>query len=200
MAPLADHVYEVARNVLAAIPTEDRSDIYVVSLFVYDQDDDPRKPTVTVGYNSEADVAKAIDPVDPFPADGQEARWNYAFWRQNQLSLICDTEADAEGARLREAWARAEGLWYDLAEDEDPVFNERGKPLTSAFISLLEEIVARLHSTDIEEIFGRRLPVLIHELEYYDDIAEQNLRANPAGVVPDDFVRWCRGEWLRLCR
>jgi hypothetical protein len=101
---------------------------------------------------------------------------------------------DPEGAALREAWAREEGLWYDLALGEDAVFNERGEPLTSAFVELLVGVAQRLHQGDVERIFGRPIPVLIHELEYYDAIAEQNLAANPAGVVPDVFVRWCRGE------
>jgi hypothetical protein len=194
MAKLADYIYDAARDALDATPQELRPDIYVVSLFVYDEDDDPRLPTVTVGYNAEADVARATDPAQAFPTDEHEARWNFAFWGQYQLALVCSSEFDPEGAKLREGWARDEGLWYDLADDENPVFNERGEPLTKAFITLLESVVQRLHTTDIERIFGRPLPVLIHELEYYDEIAAQNLRANPAGVVPDDFVRWCRGE------
>ena len=36
--------------------------------------------------------------------------------------------------------------------------------------------------------------MLIHELEYYDEIASQNLAANPAGVVPEELVAWCLGE------
>lgn len=139
-------------------------------------------------------MARAVNPAAAFPAEEHEARWNYAFWRQNELALVCGSGTDAEGARLREAWAREEGLWYELADGEDPAFDERGEPLTRAFVSLLERVVARLHAGDIEAVFGRRLPVLIHELEYYDEIAEQNLRANPSGVVPDDFVAWCRGE------
>src|SRR2546430_2657650 len=98
MPKLADYIYEAARDALAGIPTEERPDIYVVSLFVYDEDDDPRRPTVTVGYNTDSDVARSADPADAFFTDEHEARWNYAFWRQNQLALICDTEADAEGA------------------------------------------------------------------------------------------------------
>jgi len=39
------------------------------------------------------------------------------------------------------------------------------------------------------QILGRAIPVLIHQLEYYDEIAEQNLRANPHGLA-DDFARW----------
>jgi len=188
------HFYVAARDALDAIPPDGRSDIYVVSLFVYDEDDDPGLPTVTVGYNAEADVARATDPAQAFPTDEHEARWNFAMWGQYQLAVICSSESDPEGAQLREAWAKSEGLWYDLADDENPVFNECGEPLTKAFISLLESVVQRLHAGDIDRIFGKSLPVLIHELEYYEEIAAQNLRGNPPGIVPDDFVRWCRGE------
>ena len=52
----------------------------------------------------------------------------------------------------------------------------------------------RLHEEgDISRIFGKTIPVLIHELEYYDTIAKQNLAANAPGVA-DDFVRWCRSQ------
>ena len=167
MSELADHIYDAARQALDAIPAEERPDVYVVSLFVYDEEDDPRKPTVTVGYNTEGDVARATDPDDALATDEHEARWNFAYWRQNQLVIICDTRADPSGAHLREAWARDEGLWYDAPENESPVFNDRGEPLTKAFVTLLEGVVQRLHGTDIERVFGRALPVLIHELEYY---------------------------------
>jgi hypothetical protein len=194
MPKLADYIYEAARDVLDGIPIDVRPDIYVLSLFVYDEDDDPRRPTVRVGFNTESDVARSADPAEAFSTDVHEARWNYAFWCQNELALIGDTESDAEGARLREQWARDEGLWYDLVEDESPVFDDLDERLTNGFVSLLEGVVQRLHAADIIRIFGKPLPVLIHELEYYDEIASQNLRANPPGVVPDDFVRWCQGE------
>jgi hypothetical protein len=164
----------------------------VVSLLVYDEEDDPRKPTVTVGFNAEEDVALTVARSW---TDEQEARWNYAFWRQNELAILCDSRADPDGAALRETWARESGLWYELTEGEDAVFNERGAPLTNAFVQGLVDVVRRMHRNgDVEQIFGRTIPVLIHELEYYDEIAAQNLAANPVGVVPDQFVAWCRGE------
>ncbi len=191
MSKLSDHIHERTSDALSAIPVHERSGIYVVSLLVYDEEDDPRRPTVTVGYNTESDVSRATDPAEPFTTDELEARWNYAFWRQNQLAVICDTDADPSGAQLREEWEREEGLWY--ADPGDPRSYELDKPLTNAFIRLLEGVVRRLQSEDIVRIFGNPLPVLIHELEYDDEIAEQNVRANPPGVVPDGFVRWCRG-------
>jgi hypothetical protein len=192
---LSDHIHQTVLQTLDSIPADERPDIYVVSLFVYDEEDDPRLPTVTVGFNTEADVAQSIDPAVVWATDEQEARWNYAFWRQNELTIACASYTDPDGAKLREDWARQSKLWYDLPEGEDALFNERGVPLTRAFVQLLVEVVQRLHlDGDIERVFGRTLPVLIHELEYYEQIAIQNLAANPDGVVPAGFVAWCSGE------
>jgi hypothetical protein len=186
MNGISEHIYATAVEALDTIPTNERADIYVVSFLVYDEEDDPRKPTVTVGFNTEADVAAS--------GGDDESRWNYAFWRHNQLAIVCHSTADPAGAELREEWARKEGLWYDLEPGEDAVFNEKGETLTKVFVQLLVAVVQRLHQGDIERIFGKPIPVLVHELEYYEEIASQNLDANPVGVVPDDFVRWCRGE------
>ena len=95
------------------------------------------------------------------------------------------------GAALREIWIKDTlGLWYD----DGRAFDERGEPITHAFVALLIDVVQRLHAEgNIEELLGRTVPVLIHELEYYDTIAAQTVRANPAGVVPDEFIAWCRG-------
>ena len=43
----------------------------------------------------------------------------------------------------------------------------------------------------ITRIFGRSIPVIVHELEYYDEIADQNEKANPRELV-DGFVAWIR--------
>jgi hypothetical protein len=60
-------------------------------------------------------------------------------------------------------------------------------------VALLVDVVRRLHANgDLVATIGRTVPVLIHELEYYDAIADQNLRANPPGLV-DEFAQYCRG-------
>lgn len=62
--------------------------------------------------------------------------------------------------------------------------------VTGRFVAMLVEIVRDVHASGlVEEIFGRPIPVLIHELEYYDEIVEQNRRANPPGLT-DDFTAW----------
>lgn len=58
----------------------DVRDIYVFSLFVYDENDNPSRTTVTLGYNTEQYFQDSIEDA----ADEREARWNYAYWPQNE--------------------------------------------------------------------------------------------------------------------
>ena len=141
----------------------------MVSLLVYDEDDDPLMPTVTVSYNTETQVRTF---------DEDEARWNYAFWLHEELALVADSAEDPDGAELRDAWI-ADGA--------------RAEQVTEDFVDLVVRVVQRLHEEGvIERVFERPIPVLVHELEYYEEIAEQNERANPAGLVAD-FTDWVRG-------
>jgi hypothetical protein len=184
--PFEDYAKRFIVRALERTPGDVAPDVYVVSLFVYDEDDDPRLPTVTVGFNTEARVRETGE--DAWDAD--EARWNFAFWLQNELGVLGDSERDPEGTALREAWLRGLGLW---CEDEDDALaeTEDGElAITAKFVELLVSIAQELHAEGtIARVFGRPIPVLIHELEYYDEIAEQNRRANPDGLA-DDFARW----------
>ena len=177
------------RDAIARIPDAEVPGIYVVSLFVYDEDDDPRRPRVTVGYNTESEYEAAIDDA----SDEHEARWNYAFWLQNELVRVADSESDADGAELRDAWV-AEACPPGSYDEELDEFGG-DSPVTQAFVALLVRLVVRLHADGvIKAKFGRTIPVLIHELEYYDEIADQNLAANPSTEALADFAAWCRGE------
>jgi hypothetical protein len=187
MPTFSEHVSDRVERAFRSIPQGRRRGIYVLSLFVYDEYDDPLFPTVAPGYNTEDQVERALRSA----SSAAEARWNFAYWEQVQLAVIGDSEHDPEGAALREEWIRTDlGLWYDDGVE----FDNRGAPITQAFVDLLVGVAQRLHRDGIvEEFLGEPLPIVIHELEYYDKIAEENLRANPPGVVPDQFVDWCRG-------
>ena len=182
MIDLSDAIYERVRGALETIADDDRAEIYVVSLFVYDEGDDPLRPTITVGYNTESDVVGAADQTDE-----DEARWNYAFYRQNELAVLFDGRRDPDGAALRDDAIESAGYTF-------PFDSALQKAVTTPwFVANTVFAARRLHDTgDVMRIFGRSIPVLVHELEYYDVIAMQNLAANPPGVA-DDFVLWCRG-------
>jgi hypothetical protein len=186
------------RFIVAALdrtPREVAPDVYVVSLYV-EEGDDSRTPTVWIGFNTQARVADtapaAAGPGGGVASDADEARWNYAFWLQNALGVLGDPDKDPEGAALSERWLRDLGLWYS-DEDEDADFEaamEQAERIDERFVDLLISITTQLHDDGtVTRIFGRPIPVLIHELEYYDAIAERNRRANPNGLA-EDFARW----------
>lgn len=164
-------------------------DIYAISLFVYDDDDNPCKPTVTLGYNTERQVH--AETANAFGEN--EARWNYAFWIQNS----CFEFGMDESAEIVKKWIIDNGFpyyenvygdWDDEAGEIPADFYD----ITKRFVEVLVEIVQEIHAQGIlTEKFGREIPILIHELEYYEEIAEQNIRANGEELV-SDFANWCR--------
>jgi hypothetical protein len=185
MEALQDHARRFIERALSAVSQEEAADVYVVSLFVYDEEDDPYRPTATVGFNTESEVAASAGSA----SDEAEARWNFAFWLQNDLGIMCDPRTDPDGAALRDQWVRSSGL---TADDEQVTSD-----VTRQFVAMLERVVYSLHDDGVvERVFGRPIPVLIHELEYYEDIAMQNQRANPNGLA-DAFAEWVGGasDW-----
>ena len=140
--------------------------IYAGSFFVYDDEDDPRRPTCTLGYNTEDCVKEEMEDCDEL-----EARWNYACWLQNEELIFGEGEESA----LIQAWIKENRLFdCDTYNDDD-----QGCKITEAFVNILVDVVRDLHESGfIKKIFGKEIPILIHELEYYDEIVEQNVRAN----------------------
>ena len=52
---------QLKESIMQTIASWDGPDIYVVSLYVYDYDDDPCRPTVTVGYNTESYLNEQLE-------------------------------------------------------------------------------------------------------------------------------------------
>lgn len=184
---LQGHVYNKLKEAILGWDDGLSKDVYAISFFICDEDDDPREPTLTLGYNTNEHWRASI----PQASSEGEAKWNYAFWPQTREAFVGDTD----DAALREEWAKSLGFWYsDRDEDED--FDramELGKAITREFVQLAIGVSQRLHAEGvIQGKFGRVLPILVHELEYYDEIARQNERANPGGSVKE-FTTWVDG-------
>jgi hypothetical protein len=153
----------------------DESDIYVISLFVYNEDDDPNYPTVTLGYNTISNFENSIDEA----WDEEEAKWNFAYWLQNDEYIFGIDETRG----IVEKWINENNL---IDQDDDMI-------VTNAFIKVLVDIVKELHQSGfIKKKFKEEIPVLIHELEYYEEIANQNVEANGYELV-EEFVDFCNG-------
>lgn len=178
-AVLTDKIKECIQN-------WDKSGIYAVSLFVYDNDDNPCEPTVTLGYNTEESFRDTLE----YASDEQEAKWNYAFWLQNEEMVF----GAGETQPLVREWLEQSGFTYysydEMFSDEPDEASYEG--ITDAFVQLLVDTVKELHASGfVKEQFGREIPLLIHELEYYDRIAEQNIEANGLELVRD-FAEFCK--------
>lgn len=172
---------QLKEAIMQTIASWDEADIYVVSLYVYDDNDDPCRPTVTVGYNTESYLNEQIE----YDSDEEEARWNYAFWLQNE-EFVFGKDDTADVVRQ---WIIDSGFAYCQVCDTTPV--EYESEITKAFVELLVVIVRELHNSGfIKETFGCEIPVLIHELEYYYEIGEQNIRANGVELA-GEFAGFC---------
>ena len=68
-----------------------------------------RKPRLVFGYNTETNYKKNISNA----SDSDEARWNFAFWLQNEEIVIGDNyeEEDFKELILRDRWVKA-SKWY----------------------------------------------------------------------------------------
>jgi hypothetical protein len=186
-----DHLQRLAESALSSIPAADADDIYAVSFLIDNEDDDPRQPTLTIGYNTETQVRRSLQDA----SDQAEARWNYAFWIQNQLTVVGDLTSDPDGATARQEWITELGLWYDEPTDPTDWVRVIG-PLAAQIEARFNQTCCRLartfHTTGvIEGSVGRTVPVIVHELEYYEGIARRTEAANPSGLA-DEFISWVR--------
>ena len=168
-------------------------DIYAISFFVYDSSDNLFEPTVTLSYNTESHFKKSI----PDASDEAEARWNFAFWLQGQDSIFGE---DDESKAITKNWITAKGIEYidfggDLTDEQHDILAEieQNGTIIKPFIKVLISIVQEWHKTGfIKKKFGKAIPVLIHELEYYDEIVEQNIKANGLQLV-QGLADWLNG-------
>ncbi|MYT10571.1 MULTISPECIES: hypothetical protein [Streptomyces] len=108
-----DHLQHLVGGALASISAADAGDIYAVSFLIHNEDDDPRQPTLTVGYNTETQARRSIRDA----SEQAEARWNYAFWLQNELTVVGDLTSDPAGPTARQNWISDLGLRYGEPTD-----------------------------------------------------------------------------------
>lgn len=178
------HIMSEIKN---CITSWDKSDIYAISLFVYDEGDNPCHPTFRLGYNTNQKYELEISNA----SSGKEARWNYAFWLQNTELYF----GIGESQKYVKEWLADNNFPYissqDMFSKNAKIDDEGLEKITEAFVNVLVEIVKELHDSGfVAKEFGKSIPILIHELEYYDRIAQQNLKANPAECV-EEFVKFC---------
>ncbi len=166
------------------ISSWNEDDIYAISFFVYaDETHEYNGHTnltrFSVSYNTEKDCYGADEL--------SEERWNYAFWRQDEKSVI-DAETEDEAVEILFNWYKENGInnvgYEDFATSYDSKMRYIGKGPVGYYelLSQITLVAKKLQETGfIKDKFGKPIPIIIHDLEYAWYIIEANKIANPNG-------------------
>ena len=187
MINITEKIYAKAK---AIIETWSEPDIYAISFFVYSNEsyeykDFSNVSSFAISYNTESDCEGA-DLYD-------EERWNYAFWRQDENPIIDPYEPD-ELTDLLFEWYKENGI-TNIGEEDEDCYDENcnyiGKGPVGHYelLQIVSEVAKKLQQESfVEKHFGKKLPIIIHGLEYawYDIEATQ--KANLNGEA-DTFVK-----------
>ena len=188
------HYCAKAERAVRRMSRKEIGDIYAISFWKDNVDDDPRRPVVTIGYNtvSHAEAQKQN------ASNAMEAKWNYAYWMQDDTGTLGGNDT------MLRIYFKDEGLFYTLhelnkaekqEENGNPegymMIEEKDRQMQEAFMDIVIEVANRLHRNEtITRALGRDLPVIIHELEYYDQPVGWTAKANPTLVA--EFMEWYR--------
>ncbi|MFD9030803.1 hypothetical protein ACFVZW_06550 [Streptomyces sp. NPDC059567] len=103
--------------------------------------------------------------------------------------MVGDLTSDRGGATARREWITELGLWYEEPTDHAawvPVIGPLAAQIESHFNQTCCRLARTLHTTGvIERSVGRSVPVIVHEVEYYEEIARRTEPANPPGLAHD---------------
>lgn len=188
MNNLQAYLEKRAKDIISAW---NEDDIYAISFFVIanERDEYAGCSNVTsfgIGYNTEKDC---------FGGDEySEWRWNYAFWRHNETFVI-EADDDSEGMALLFEWYKENGIDNIGYEDMSNCYDSRMRYIGKGpigYYELLTEITAvakKLQTSGfIENKFGKKIPIIIHDLEYTWYVIEATKNANPNGEA-DIFIK-----------
>lgn len=196
MSAFEEYSYRKTKDGIRAIADEATADIYAISFYHWNWDDDPRKPVLLVSYNTTTQWNACTPAPGQLPGRGiassaDEAKWNFAFWLQHEAE-VCTIGETAEDEIARQQWIESLGYWYTDEQDEEDSDNTfmLGRKINEQFVEACVTLARRLHDEGvISSKFGKPVPILVHELEYYDKVAEATRRANPPGLA-EEFEKW----------
>ncbi len=162
----------------------DEPGIYAISFFVYSNEayvyhGVSNVSEFSIGYNTEEDCGSA--------SAYSEERWNFAYWRQDMTHII-DPVDDDEGMKILFQWYKENGIEgvgredWDTAYDETGAFIGKGPVGYYELLCAVSNVAKRLQTEGVaERTAGRRVPIIVHDLEYPWYVEEATEIANPYG-------------------
>lgn len=176
MIMIADKIYSKVKSI---IDNWSEENIYAISFFVssnelYQYKKFDNVSTFAISYNTEEDCEGA--------GQYDEERWNYAFWCQDETPII-DPDNPNELTDLLFDWYKENDIDnigfedYKACYDSNMRYIGKGPSGHYELLTIVSQVAKRLQQEGyIANKFGKRLPIIIHGLEYawYDMEATQN--------------------------
>jgi len=180
---MTDITEKIYTKIISIMDLWTEPDIYAISFFVYSNEnfrykDFTNVSSFAISYNTEADCEGA--------GEYDEERWNYAFWRQDECPIIDPFEPD-EITDMLFRWYKENGI-TNIGEEDRDCYDEESNYIGKGpvghyeLLQIAADVAKKLQTEGyIMGHFGKRLPIIIHGLEYawYDIEATQ--KANPDG-------------------
>ena len=185
--------YNKLKSAINNIDSHILDDIYALSLWFSIDEDDPRYPVISVSYNTISNYRENIQRA----SDEMEAKWNFAFWLQDEIE-----ELGGQNDEDLKKWFETSNYFYsddekEMAEEDKELYDKISDMEDDFCDAFIDEIILNVQqlfaNKIIENKFGKSIPVLVHELEYYDKPVGWTIKSNPKGLV-DEFVNWTKFE------
>ncbi len=176
MANITEKLYDAIKSIMTSW---DEPNIYAISFSVhsneaYEYNGFSNVPYFAISYNTEEDCDGA--------GQYDEQRWNYAYWRQDETPVIIPSDEPNELTDLLFDWYQEHNITnigFEDANCYDDHCRYIGKGPVGHYelLSLVSEVAKHLQTEGfVEQKFGKKLPIIIHGLEYawYDIEATKN--------------------------
>ncbi len=193
----SDMVFQKTAAALAGLSEETRDDVYALSFWLYGGNE--WLPSLSVSYNTCQQFVKRQGETHN---QDDEAKWNYAYWLQDEAELLGvdayrnnqELQAWLENAPFAYTEEQYEAMFDNDDENEGEDIDDKSNEFYQAFVETQIAVVQRLFAEGvIARTFGKNIPVLVHELEYYDVPLAWTERANPKGLA-DEFLSYWRNQ------
>ena len=187
--------YEKIKTAIQGIADdEDVKDVYTLSFLFYCDGDDGRFPKITLGYNTLSNFKE-----EAYNADTkEEAKWDFAYWLQNEVETFGGKDDE-----LLSDWFAKSSYFYTEEENDKAMENDedlyekilkKGERFRRDFINETLTIAKKLFDDKvISTIFGKDIPIIIHQTEYDSDSVRWTKKANSAKLIKE-FLEYCDGD------
>ena len=150
-------------------------------------------------YKCESDMGKHTNPFFA-PADEDEERWNPAYWDMDLKQPVSSYWEPNQYAEALIDWYEAAGVQrigyedHTLDYDSEMRYIGKGPNGLPELLSLIAGIAAELQTDGvIEKKFGRKIPIILADLETAWYMIEATQAANPNGEA-DAYLQACKRQ------